>query len=85
MTLEAIVAGVGAVVAAALGVVLVVREFRRRDRRASIAEIAQLSATVHALRADSIAYRRWGYDVAVQLTAAGIVVPPAPPPSEAEL
>jgi hypothetical protein len=49
-----------------------------------MAEIAQLSAVVHALRADMIAYRQWGYDVAVQLTAAGIVVPPAPPPTEAE-
>ena len=82
MTLEAILAGIGAIIAAALGVVLVVREFRRRDRRESFAEIAQLSAELHTLRADMMAYRQWGYDLAVKLTDMGIPVPPAPPPHE---
>lgn len=84
MTLEAILAGIGAIVAAALGVVLLVREFRRRDRRASIAEIRQMSGDLHALRADMIAYRRWGYDLAVMLTERGIPIPPAPPPAPRE-
>lgn len=66
------------------GVVLVVREFRRRDRRASLAEIEELTREVHALRADMLSYRHWAYDLAVSLTAAGIGFPPAPPPVDKE-
>lgn len=82
MTLDALLAAVAAIVSAALGVVLIVREFRRRDRRESMAEIAQLSEELHALRADMIAYRRWAYDLAVTLTGLGVTVPPAPAPRD---
>jgi len=80
MTLEAILAGIGAILTAAFGVALVVREFRRRDRKESRAEIEELNDEVHALRADFISYRQWAYELAVSLTSAGIAFPPAPPP-----
>ena len=80
MTLDAILAGIGAIITAAGGIVLVVREFRRRDRKASLQELDQLGDEVHALQADFLNYRRWAYDLAVMLTDMGVHVPPAPPP-----
>jgi hypothetical protein len=80
VTLDAILAGIGAIVTAAGGVILVVREFRRRDRKASLRALDQLSDEVHALEADFLSYRRWAYDLATMLTDMGVHVPPAPPP-----
>ena len=63
---------------------LVVREFRRRDRRKSIREIEQLSDEIHALRADFLSYRAWSYELATTLTGHGLPFPPAPPPVHVE-
>jgi hypothetical protein len=84
VTLEALWAALGSIFTAALGVVLVIREFRRRDRRESLKEIEQCNDEVHALRADFLNYRSWSYGLAMTLTGMGVIVPPAPPPVHAE-
>jgi len=84
VTLEALWAALGSIFTAALGVVLVIREFRRRDRRESLREIEQCNDEVHALRADFLSYRTWAYGIAVMLANTGAHVPPAPPPVRAE-
>jgi hypothetical protein len=60
-----------------------VREFRRRDRKESLAEIELCNDEVHALRSDFLNYRTWAYDLAVTLTGLGVTVQPAPPPEHA--
>ena len=82
MDLEAILAGVGAIVTAAAGVVLIVREFRRRERLASLKEIDEMSAELSRLRHDFLAFRRFAFGLAQMLADRGVDVPPAPAPSE---
>jgi hypothetical protein len=73
-------AGVGAVLAGIGGIFLVVRELNRRERRAADKQIDTLSKQVHILRADALAYHEWAYDLAEQMTDAGMEVPTAPIP-----
>jgi len=80
VTLEALWAALGSIFTAALGVVLVIREFRRRDRRESLKEIEECNDEVHALRADFNSYRHWAYELSVSLATHGLPFPPAPPP-----
>ena len=76
--MEAILAGIGALVAAVGGVILIVREFRRRDHRAMTRQLDDLTQEVWALRVDLVAYRRWAFTV--QRQAVGVELPVEPEP-----
>jgi len=92
---EAIFAGIGVIVTGAAGIYLAVREARRRERKASQKEIADLvhhvdnlsnllveqSAEVDALTKLLLEQRRYIYKVVSKLIDAGIDVPPPPAPS----
>lgn len=80
MNIDAVITAIGAIMAAVGGTVLVVREFRRRDRKESLAQIEQCQDETYTLRADMLNYRHWAYELSVSLAAAGIPFPPAPPP-----
>lgn len=78
MDVTTIFAGIGAILTGAGGVALVVREFRRRDRRAANRQIDDLTAEVTALRHDVITCRRYAYNLAEQMVELGHEVPPRP-------
>jgi len=80
--LPTILTGIGAIVTAGGGVVLLVREFRRRDRVESDKELDALSRDLHATRADLIAFRRYAFELRGLLADAGIDQPDAPSPHE---
>ncbi|HKV67674.1 MAG TPA: hypothetical protein VJN72_06260 [Gaiellales bacterium] len=74
----AIFSGLGAIVTAAGGVALVLRELRRRDRVALAEEIKELNLEVHELRASFQDFRRFAYQLRMQMVDAGLD-PPDPP------
>lgn len=78
----AIFTGIAAVLTAAGGMLLVVREFRRRDRRACQEDVDQLSEDLHLLRQDFSHLRRWAFIVRQQAIDAGVDAtdPPEPRP-----
>lgn len=80
MDLTAILAGVGAILTAAGGIVLVVREFRRRDHRAANAEIDVLSDELHRCRHLHLLWRNYAFDLQRRLADHGL--PPPPPPED---
>jgi hypothetical protein len=61
VTIDAILAGIGAIVTAAMGVILVVRELRRRDRIASMRQIDDLSEGLTAARQNLTNYQEWAF------------------------
>jgi hypothetical protein len=67
-----IFAGIGAILTAAGGVALVIREFRRRDHRSAQRSINDLHADITALRHDVITCRRYAYLLAEQMSELGI-------------
>lgn len=75
---EAILTGIGAILTAAGGTVLVVREFRRRDRIESAHEIEELSAEVHECRQLHIRWRRYAFELREMIADLGHE-PPVPP------
>ena len=77
MSLDALAAGIVAVLSAALGVLLVVREFRRRDHRSLQRALDDTEAELAVLRRDLIDARRFAFEAAMQLAAHGIDVPEA--------
>lgn len=88
MTLDAILAGIGAIVTAAGGIILVVRELRRRDRIASVRQIDNLSGELLVTRQDFLVYQQWAFHASQIMVANGIIPPPLPeihlaaPPSD---
>ena len=72
------IAGIGAILTAAGGCLLVIREFRRRDRIALKKELDDLSVDVAELRSDIVICRRYAYLLRERLADHGIE-PPEPP------
>ena len=72
MDWAAIATGIGAILTAAGGVTLVVREFRRRDRRAYRQEVDDLSDQLHLCRADFTTFRTWAFELRQRAADAGV-------------
>jgi hypothetical protein len=77
---QTVLTGIGAMLTAAGGCALVIREFRRRDRRALKREVDDLAFDVSELRADIVICRRYAYLLAERLAEHGIELPEQPPP-----
>lgn len=82
MTLAEMLYAIGAVLTGVGGIVLIVRELQRRERRAADRQIDTLSKQVQALREDSVEYHRWAFDLAEQMADKGLDVPKAPAPHD---
>ena len=78
MDAGAIFAGIGAVIAAAAGVVIIVREFRRRDRKQSLQEIAELEAALHHRQRTVLSLRQYAFQLGELLADRGVEPPPPP-------
>lgn len=70
-----ILAGVGAVLSAAGGCIILIREFRRRDRVALKRELDELGDDVLDLRANLIVCRRYAFHLVEKLADNGIEIP----------
>lgn len=77
----AIVAGIGAVIAAAAGLLLVVREFRRREHNAARREVDAMAGDFYQLDQSYIALRLHCFRLRQQLADLGVETPPAPEPA----
>lgn len=80
MDWTAILTGVGAILTAAGGTVLVVREFRRRDRVLANREIEEFSHELHRCRQVHVKWRHYAFELRTQLADAGLE--PAEPPED---
>ena len=81
MDIATLLTGIGAILTAAGGCALVIREFRRRDRKALTEEVDALSVDVHELRSSVVICRRYAFLLAEKLADHGIDIPV--PPDEA--
>ena len=82
MDVAAIFTGVAAILTAAGGMILVIREFRRRDRVACQQDLDQIGEDLHLLRQDYAHFQRWAYVLRQQALSAGVDAsdPPEPRP-----
>lgn len=80
MSLDAIFTGIAAIVTAAGGLAIVVREFRRRDRRAAQRELDDVITQLERLQHDYIELRKFMLQISELLIQHGID-PPALPES----
>lgn len=78
MSWQTLFTGIGAILTAAGGCALVIREFRRRDRRALKREVDDLAMDVSELRAEIVMCRRYAYLLAERLAQHGIELPEPP-------
>ena len=67
MDWPAIIAGAGAIVTAALGVSLAIREARRHDRRAAERTIRELELDLEACRDESVTLHRRVHELRTRL------------------
>lgn len=79
MSLEALLSGIGAVLTAAVGLLLIIREFRHREHKAARAEVASLTRELYDLDQAYIAFRRYAHKLRQMLADQGIDAPEAPP------
>lgn len=80
MDINAILAGCAAILTAAGGIALVVREFRRRDRRAAQRQLDDVIRELALLQHDYIELRKFMVQVSELLIDRGIDPPVMPPP-----
>lgn len=78
MTLQVLLTGLGAIITAAAGIVLLVREFRRRDRIAAARQIDDMAGELTITRQDLLAYEQWAFITSGLLISNGIVAPKLP-------
>lgn len=78
MDLAALVTGIGAIVAAVGGVVLIVREFRRKDHKAGNAERSLLVDDLAACRDALVEMRRYVHDLRQTMADLGHDTPEPP-------
>ena len=78
MSLEAIFTGIAAILTAAGGVVLVVREFRRRERRSMQGQINDLNRELESLQHDYLELRKFMMQISELLVSHGIEPPEIP-------
>lgn len=83
MTLDVILAGIGAIVTAAGGIILIVRELRRRDRVASVRQIDDLTTDLNAVRQEALACEQWAFFASQMMVAQGMTPPKMPDPVRA--
>lgn len=81
MDVDRLSTGVGAVFAGITGVWLVIREFRRRDRKSSVRDIRQLNEEVEALQHLYLEQRRYVYRLVMYMIDQGMDPPLPPAPS----
>jgi hypothetical protein len=79
--LSTLLTGIGALLTGAGGCVLVIREFRRRDRQALKRELDELGLDVAELRTAIIICRRYAFLLVEKLADHGVDIPE--PPDEA--
>jgi hypothetical protein len=79
--LEAILAGVAALIAGAGAIYITIHEVRRRERKVTRQEIHDLTNEIEALRHLLLEQRRYIYSVATMLVDHGFDVPTPPAPS----
>jgi hypothetical protein len=80
VNLEAIFTGIAAIITAAGGVVLVIREFRRRDRIAMQKEIDDVNEELARLQHDYLELRKFMLQISQLLIEHGIAPPELPIP-----
>jgi len=78
----AIFAGIGAVFTAAIGMALVMREFRNREHNAARQEVDELTADLYRSDQSYIDLRRYAANLRVQLADLGVETPAAPAPPD---
>lgn len=79
MSTEAVFTGIAAVVVAAGGIALVVREFRNREHKAARAEIDQLTADLYRIDQAYIEERHYAFLLRQMVADLGGDVPDPPP------
>lgn len=75
MNWQALVAGIGAILTGAGGCIILIREFRRRDRRALTRELDELGRDVQELRANLVVCRRYTFHLVEKLAEHGMGIP----------
>jgi hypothetical protein len=76
------ITGVSAIVLAAAGLTLAIREVRRKERRDCLADVTELEHRTHDLQSALIDYHSYAYGLRVLLADHGIDVPDPPEPDE---
>lgn len=78
MDAATILTGIGAILTAAGGIVLVIREFRRRDRKAMQSELNDLNRELTKLQHDYLELRKFMLQISQLLIDHGIESPEVP-------
>lgn len=78
MDVTSILPGIAAMLTTVGGTLLVIREFRRRDHRASNREIEMLSGDLDRCRAEELRWRSYAHRLRQRLADEGISTPEPP-------